>query len=70
MQRLWNSCFDRGVACLKGANMNPKQGTLQGIGRKLREEARHMVEAQLPARLAELLRQLEQAATRTPGNAN
>lgn len=50
--------------------MNPKQGTLQGIGRKLREEARHMVEAQLPARLAELLRQLEQAATRTPGNAN
>jgi hypothetical protein len=29
-----------------------------------------MVEAQLPARLAELLRQLEQAATRTPGNAN
>jgi hypothetical protein len=41
--------------------MNPKQGT-QGIGRKLREEGRHIVEAQLPSRLAELLSQLEQAA--------
>jgi hypothetical protein len=50
--------------------MNPKQGTLQGIGRKLREEGRHIVEAQLPSRLAELLRQLEQAALRAPGSAN
>ena len=50
--------------------MNPKQGTLQGIGRKLREEGRHIVEAQLPSRLSELLRQLEQAALRAPGSAN
>jgi hypothetical protein len=67
---VWNSCFDTGVACLKGGNMNPKQGTLQGIGRKLREEGRHIVEAQLPSRLSELLRQLEQAALRAPGSAN
>jgi hypothetical protein len=64
-QRPWNSHFDNGVACLKGGNMDRKQGALQGIGRKLREEARQIVEGQLPARLAELLYQLEQAATRS-----
>jgi hypothetical protein len=70
MQRLWNSYFDNGVACSKGGNMDHKTGNLQGIGRRLREEARQIVEAQLPARFAELLRQLEQATTRAPESAN
>ncbi len=36
-----------------------KRKTLKGIGQKLREDARDVVEAQLPERLAELLRRLE-----------
>mgnify|MGYP001415313963 CR=1 FL=1 len=38
--------------------MNSKK-TLKDIGKKLREDARDIVEAQLPERLAELLRRLE-----------
>jgi len=33
--------------------------TLKGIGKKLREEARDIVEARLPDRLAELLARLQ-----------
>jgi hypothetical protein len=52
---------------LEGGNMDHKTGNLQGIGRRLREEARHIVEAQLPACLAELLRQLELVSTHAGG---
>ena len=38
--------------------MNAKK-TLKGIGKKLREEARDIVEAKLPDRLAELLARLQ-----------
>jgi hypothetical protein len=54
--------------------MDPKKNALRKIGERLREEARDIVEAQLPARLAELLRQLERSASRTvhlgPASAN
>lgn len=38
--------------------------TLKGIGRKMREEARDIVEARLPDRLAELLARLQTVDSR------
>lgn len=42
--------------------MDSKKNTLKEIGKKLREEARDIVEAKLPERLAELLRRLAVAS--------
>jgi predicted house-cleaning noncanonical NTP pyrophosphatase (MazG superfamily) len=46
--------------------MDSKKNPLKGIGKKLREEARDIVEAKLPEGLAELLRQLEAIRPQPP----